>query len=422
MTLLLALGAALAWRYRDRAAVSAARSARRCRSSSSSGRCSSGRPRRDESLLRSSPWPSAWRSRSGRGPPSASPGSGSTRTCSGDCRTSSSSTRTRSTSSRSTRASSTLARAIWLAVGVAVLAAVVVVARRGDERRAFVLAVARPPPLADRVVALLRAARRRRRARPPRLSLAWFVPLAMVVTPGSGQPTPFETSATLVIAAVTVALSLWSIRAPEAGASWRGAGMTSSAIPRRATRRASSLPFATVRGRSSCGARWPSGRSSSSGSCATASCIPRRATRPREHGAGGLEHGRGAPARGHARRDGRADDPARWPRRPVPRAARARVARLAVTARAGARADRRRRRSARSRCSGSPGSTSRRREPPASSRSRTSRIRGSPSRRPRRSTRSRSRSRSSSSASGSSTPVGCGRSRSVPRSRCRRAS
>jgi hypothetical protein len=115
-------------------------------------------------------------------------------------------------------ASSTFARAIWLAVGIAVLAAVVVVARRGDERRAFVLAIAAALLLSPIVwlhyfalfavvVALARH----------RLSPVWFVPLAMVVTPGSGQPTPFETSATLVIAAVTVALSLSSIRAPEAG-------------------------------------------------------------------------------------------------------------------------------------------------------------------------------------------------------------
>jgi hypothetical protein len=115
-------------------------------------------------------------------------------------------------------ASSTLARAIWLAAGIAVLAAVVLVARRGDERRAFVLAVAAALLLSPIVwlhyfalLAVVVALARQR------LSVAWFVPLALVITPGSGQPTPLETSATLVIAAVTVALSLWSIRAPEAG-------------------------------------------------------------------------------------------------------------------------------------------------------------------------------------------------------------
>ena len=88
-----------------------------------------------------------------------------------------------------------------------------VAARRGQERQAFVLAVAAALLLTPIVwlhyfalllvvVALAR----------PTLSLVWFVPLAMVVTPGSGQPTPFETSATLAIAAATVGLSLWSLR------------------------------------------------------------------------------------------------------------------------------------------------------------------------------------------------------------------
>ena len=70
--------------------------------------------------------------------------------------------------------------------------------------------------------------------------------------------------------------------------------------------------------------------------------LPARPLRPREHGAGGLEHDAGAPARVDGQRDGRADDPPRRPRRPVPRAARARVDGLAVAAVAGARPDRRR--------------------------------------------------------------------------------
>jgi hypothetical protein len=118
-------------------------------------------------------------------------------------------------------ASSAVARAIWLAVGAVVLVAVVLVARRGDERGAFVLAIAAALLLSPIVwlhyFALLAVVVALAR---PMLSLVWFVPLAMVVTPGSGQPTPFETAATLVIAAVTVVLSLWSIRAavlPESG-------------------------------------------------------------------------------------------------------------------------------------------------------------------------------------------------------------
>jgi alpha-1,2-mannosyltransferase len=110
-------------------------------------------------------------------------------------------------------ASTAVARALWLGVGIAVLACVVVAARRGREREAFVLALAASLLLTPIVwlhyfalllvvVALARKT----------LSLVWFIPLAMVVTPGSGQPTPFETSATLVIAAATVSLSLWSLR------------------------------------------------------------------------------------------------------------------------------------------------------------------------------------------------------------------
>lgn len=102
-----------------------------------------------------------------------------------------------------------VARAVWLAAGLVVLASVVVVGRRGDERRAFVLAMAAALALTPIVwlhyfalllvvVGLMR----------PRLGVVWFVPLAMVLTPGSGDPTPFETSWTLGVAAVTIALAL----------------------------------------------------------------------------------------------------------------------------------------------------------------------------------------------------------------------
>ena len=107
---------------------------------------------------------------------------------------------------------SPVARAVWLALGLGLLAAVVVVGRRGDERTAFVLAIVAALALTPIVwlhyfalllvvVALAQ----------PRLGLAWFVPLALVITPGSGQPTPFETSATLLVAAVTVALAVRSL-------------------------------------------------------------------------------------------------------------------------------------------------------------------------------------------------------------------
>lgn len=110
---------------------------------------------------------------------------------------------------------SPIARAVWLAVGLGLLAAVASVGRRGDERSAFILAIAAALALTPIVwlhyfallVVVVSVAR-------PRLGIAWFIPLAMVVTPGSGHPSPFETSATLGVAAVTIALAL---RASVAG-------------------------------------------------------------------------------------------------------------------------------------------------------------------------------------------------------------
>ena len=52
----------------------------------------------------------------------------------------------------------------------------------------------------------------------PRLGLVWFVPLAMVITPGSGHPTPFETAWTLGVTALTIGLAL---RGPETVAATR---------------------------------------------------------------------------------------------------------------------------------------------------------------------------------------------------------
>jgi hypothetical protein len=106
------------------------------------------------------------------------------------------------------------ARALWLAVGSALLVATVVAGRRqGDERFAFVLAIATALALSPIVwlhyfaLLLLVVALAR-----PTLGALWFLPLALVVTPGSGHPTPFETAATLGVAAVTIGLSLWAIR------------------------------------------------------------------------------------------------------------------------------------------------------------------------------------------------------------------
>jgi Glycosyltransferase family 87 len=106
-------------------------------------------------------------------------------------------------------ASPTVARAIWLGLGIALLAAIVLVARRGDERSAFILAIAAALALTPIVwlhyFALLLVVVA---VAQPRLGLVWFLPLAMFVTPGSGHPTPFETLATLVVAALTIVLAL----------------------------------------------------------------------------------------------------------------------------------------------------------------------------------------------------------------------
>jgi hypothetical protein len=107
-----------------------------------------------------------------------------------------------------------LARAVWLAGGLALLTAMVVVGRRGDERRALVLALGAALALTPIVwlhyfalllvvVALAQ----------PRLGLLWFVPFGMFLTPGSGQPTPFQTSWTLFVALLTFVLAIRATRA-----------------------------------------------------------------------------------------------------------------------------------------------------------------------------------------------------------------
>jgi len=111
---------------------------------------------------------------------------------------------------------SPLARVLWVCIGLAILAAVVGLARRGDERSSFVLAIAASLAMTPIVwlhyfalllvvVALAQ----------PRLGVSWFVPLAMVVTPGSGHPTPFETAWTLAVACVTVGLAYRASRGDE---------------------------------------------------------------------------------------------------------------------------------------------------------------------------------------------------------------
>lgn len=109
---------------------------------------------------------------------------------------------------------SPVARALWLGIGVALLGAVIVLARRADERTAFIVAVAASLALTPIVwlhyFALLLVVVGLAQ---PRLGYLWFVPLLMVLTPGSGQPTPFQTSWTLVVALLTVGLAVRASRA-----------------------------------------------------------------------------------------------------------------------------------------------------------------------------------------------------------------
>ena len=106
-----------------------------------------------------------------------------------------------------------LARAIWLAVGLGLLAAVVVAGRRGDEHVAFVLAIAATLAVSPVVwlhyftvlLVVVSVAQ-------PRLGAAWFAPLAMYVATGDGHPTPFQTTATILAATLTIALCVVAIR------------------------------------------------------------------------------------------------------------------------------------------------------------------------------------------------------------------
>jgi Glycosyltransferase family 87 len=104
-----------------------------------------------------------------------------------------------------------VARTLWVALAVALLAAAVHLARRGAERRSFVLALAAAIAFSPIVwlhyfalllvcVALVQ----------PRLTAAWFIglPLQLVVTTGVYNGSTFQTAAVLAAAGLTIALLL----------------------------------------------------------------------------------------------------------------------------------------------------------------------------------------------------------------------
>jgi hypothetical protein len=104
-----------------------------------------------------------------------------------------------------------VARGLWVALAVALLAGTVVTARREDERRAFVLglaaAIACSPVVWLHYFALLLVVVA---VAQPALGVLWFLglPLQIVVTTGVHNGSTFQTTGVLVIAAVTVAGAL----------------------------------------------------------------------------------------------------------------------------------------------------------------------------------------------------------------------
>jgi hypothetical protein len=102
-----------------------------------------------------------------------------------------------------------LARALWIGLAVAALAGIAVLARRGDERRAFAIAVAAAlacsPIVWLHYFALLLVVVA---VAEPRLGPAWFVPLAMYGSTGTMNGTTLQTTLTIVAAVLTVAVAL----------------------------------------------------------------------------------------------------------------------------------------------------------------------------------------------------------------------
>lgn len=102
-----------------------------------------------------------------------------------------------------------ISRGIWIAIGLALLGCVVALGRKGHEQTAFVVAIAASlgftPIVWLHYFALLLVIVALAK---PRLGLIWFVPILMVITPGTGHPSPFETGWTLSVALLTIVLAV----------------------------------------------------------------------------------------------------------------------------------------------------------------------------------------------------------------------
>jgi Na+/melibiose symporter-like transporter len=111
-----------------------------------------------------------------------------------------------------------VARAAWAALGLTLLAWTALSARRGDERKAFMLAIGAalacsPIVWLNYFVLLVLVVA----IAEPRLGPAWFVPLVMYASASTENGTTFQNALTIAAAAVTVALALRRVsRVPAA--------------------------------------------------------------------------------------------------------------------------------------------------------------------------------------------------------------
>ena len=113
----------------------------------------------------------------------------------------------------------TVAKILWAAVGLALLVACAAMAHRRDDRRAFVLAIAvviaTSPIVWLHYFALLLVVVA---VAQPRLGPVWFVPLAMFVSEEIANGSTLQTSLTLAAAALTFALALRESPSPSPAA------------------------------------------------------------------------------------------------------------------------------------------------------------------------------------------------------------
>jgi hypothetical protein len=102
-----------------------------------------------------------------------------------------------------------LARALWIALGVSLVAGIAELGRRRDERRAFAIAVAAALACSPIVwlhyfallLVVVGVCERR-------LGAAWFVPLAMYGSSGTLNGTTTQNALTIAAAALTVAVAV----------------------------------------------------------------------------------------------------------------------------------------------------------------------------------------------------------------------